>query len=110
MLAVARDPMRTSVESPVCLRVPVPDTSRTWFCGDTSSRSRTRTRGRAGGNLLTGVTSATGRYNEGRPHRLLYPTASLAEQLQAALLESRVVKTLNTMLAPVTGASAIRFS
>jgi hypothetical protein len=76
----------------------------------TDRRTLHRPIGRAGGNLLTDVANATGRGNKGRPHGLLYPTTSLAEQLRAALPESRVVKTRNTMLAPVTGASAIRFS
>jgi predicted dinucleotide-binding enzyme len=54
-----------------------------------------------GGKLLIDVANATGRDNHGRPLGLLYPDDSLAERLQNALPETRVVKTLNTMLAPV---------
>ena len=53
------------------------------------------------GKLLVDVANATGRDGEGRPSGLLYPSDSLAERLQAALPATRVVKTLNTMLAPV---------
>jgi predicted dinucleotide-binding enzyme len=53
------------------------------------------------GKLLIDVANATGRDDVGRPSGLFYPTGSLAERLQAALPDTRVVKTLNTMLAPV---------
>ncbi len=53
------------------------------------------------GKVLVDVANATGRDAQGRPSGLLYPTDSLAERLQAALQATHVVKTLNTMLAPV---------
>jgi hypothetical protein len=53
------------------------------------------------GKLLVDVANATSRDREGRPSGLLYPSDSLAERLQAALPATHVVKTLNTMLAPV---------
>lgn len=57
--------------------------------------------GALSGKLLIDVANATGRDERGAPSGLLYPTDSLAERLQAALPNTRVVKTLNTMLAPV---------
>lgn len=51
--------------------------------------------------MLVDVANATGRDEQGNPNGLLYPTGSLAERLQKELLATRVVKTLNTMLAPV---------
>jgi len=53
------------------------------------------------GKILIDVANATGRDEAGRPSGLLYPGDSLASRLQAALPGTRVVKTLNTMLAPV---------
>lgn len=53
------------------------------------------------GKVLIDVANATGRDERGAPQGLLYPTDSLAERLQAALPQTNVVKTLNTMLAPV---------
>ena len=53
------------------------------------------------GKLLVDVANATSRDGAGRPNGLLYPSDSLAERLQAVLPATCVVKTLNTMLAPV---------
>ncbi|EDY54662.1 MULTISPECIES: NAD(P)-binding domain-containing protein [Streptomyces] len=50
------------------------------------------------GKILVDVSNATVDGPDGLPADLLYPGSSLAEQLQAALRETRVVKTLNTML------------
>ena len=49
------------------------------------------------GKVLVDVSNATER-TEGGPGPLVYPGSSLAEHLQEALPETRVVKTLNTML------------
>jgi predicted dinucleotide-binding enzyme len=53
------------------------------------------------GKILIDVSNATLDGPDGLPGDLLYPGSSLAEQLQEALPETRVVKTLNTMLFPV---------
>ncbi|WP_296021666.1 NAD(P)-binding domain-containing protein [uncultured Agrobacterium sp.] len=53
------------------------------------------------GKLLVDVANATGRDERGAPSGMLYFNDSLAERLQSALPLTRVVKTLNTMLAPV---------
>lgn len=53
------------------------------------------------GKVLIDVANATVRDERGVPCGLLYPADSLAERLQAALPRTYVVKTLNTMLAPV---------
>ncbi|MFC5664916.1 NADPH-dependent F420 reductase [Kitasatospora misakiensis] len=50
------------------------------------------------GKLLVDVSNATRDAADGLPGDLCYPGSSLAEQLQAALPDTRVVKTLNTML------------
>lgn len=50
------------------------------------------------GKILVDVSNATTDGPDGLPADLLYPGSSLAEQLQEALPETRVVKTLNTML------------
>ncbi|MED7949732.1 MULTISPECIES: NAD(P)-binding domain-containing protein [unclassified Streptomyces] len=50
------------------------------------------------GKLLVDVSNATRDADDGLPGDLCYPGSSLAEQLQAALPDTRVVKTLNTML------------
>ncbi|MEU0941345.1 NAD(P)-binding domain-containing protein [Streptomyces canus] len=47
---------------------------------------------------LVDVSNATVDGPDGLPTDLLYPGSSLAEQLQEALPDTRVVKTLNTML------------
>ncbi|MFJ4200056.1 NADPH-dependent F420 reductase [Streptomyces sviceus] len=50
------------------------------------------------GAILVDVSNATVDGPDGLPGDLLYPGSSLAEQLQEALPDTRVVKTLNTML------------
>ena len=69
--------------------------------GDTSVERLGAMADALAGKLLVDVANATGRDSEGRPSGLLYPADSLAERLQAALPATRVVKALNTMLAPV---------
>ncbi|MFD7013707.1 NADPH-dependent F420 reductase [Streptomyces sp. NPDC059928] len=56
--------------------------------------------------ILIDVSNATTDASDGLPADLIYPGSSLAEQLQDALPETRVVKTLNTMLFPVMTAPA----
>ncbi|MFF7565614.1 NADPH-dependent F420 reductase [Streptomyces pseudovenezuelae] len=51
--------------------------------------------------ILVDVSNATTDGPDGLPADLIYPGSSLAEQLQEALPETSVVKTLNTMLFPV---------
>ncbi|MFG3234530.1 NADPH-dependent F420 reductase [Streptomyces antibioticus] len=51
--------------------------------------------------ILVDVSNATVDGPDGLPADLIYPGSSLAEQLQQALPETYVVKTLNTMLFPV---------
>ncbi|GAA1235551.1 hypothetical protein GCM10009665_27170 [Kitasatospora nipponensis] len=58
------------------------------------------------GKILVDVSNATTDAPDGLPADLIYPGSSLAEQLQEALPETRVVKTLNTMLFPVMTAPA----
>ncbi|MFB6805132.1 NADPH-dependent F420 reductase [Streptomyces sp. NPDC056387] len=58
------------------------------------------------GKILVDVSNATVDGPDGLPAHLIYPGSSLAEQLQEALPETRVVKTLNTMLYPVMTAPA----
>ncbi|MFD8143718.1 NADPH-dependent F420 reductase [Streptomyces sp. NPDC059708] len=58
------------------------------------------------GKILVDVSNATTDGPDGLPAGLLHPGSSLAEQLQEALPETRVVKTLNTMLYPVMTAPA----
>ncbi|MFC9595731.1 NADPH-dependent F420 reductase [Streptomyces sp. NPDC056944] len=50
------------------------------------------------GKILIDVSNATRDAADGLPGDLCYPGSSLAEKLQAALPDTRVVKTLNTML------------
>ncbi|MGW1965099.1 NADPH-dependent F420 reductase [Streptomyces sp. NPDC001935] len=50
------------------------------------------------GKILVDVSNATVDGPDGLPADLIYPGSSLAGQLQEALPETRVVKTLNTML------------
>ncbi|MFJ9575863.1 NADPH-dependent F420 reductase [Streptomyces sp. NPDC101191] len=56
------------------------------------------------GKLLIDVSNATLDADDGLPGALCYPGSSLAEQLQAALPGTHVVKTLNTMLFTVMAA------
>ncbi|MFI6847794.1 NAD(P)-binding domain-containing protein [Kitasatospora sp. NBC_00085] len=58
------------------------------------------------GKILIDVSNATTDGPDGLPADLIYPGSSLAEQLQEALPETRVIKTLNTMLFPVMTAPA----
>ncbi|MFG1791782.1 NADPH-dependent F420 reductase [Nocardia sp. NPDC049149] len=58
------------------------------------------------GKILVDVANATVDGPDGLPADLLYPGSSLAEQLQEALPETHVVKTLNTMLHSVMTAPA----
>ncbi|MGW4094061.1 NADPH-dependent F420 reductase [Nocardia sp. NPDC004750] len=58
------------------------------------------------GKILVDVSNATVDGPDGLPADLLYPGSSLAEQLQEALPETHVVKTLNTMLHSVMTAPA----
>ncbi|MBT1185373.1 NAD(P)-binding domain-containing protein [Streptomyces sp. CJ_13] len=58
------------------------------------------------GKILVDVSNATTDGPDGLPADLLHPGSSLAEQLQEALPETHVVKTLNTMLFPVMTAPA----
>jgi 8-hydroxy-5-deazaflavin:NADPH oxidoreductase len=50
------------------------------------------------GKILIDLANATTDGNDGLPAGLLYPGSSLAEQLQQTLPDTRVVKSLNTML------------
>ncbi|MFJ8944609.1 NADPH-dependent F420 reductase [Streptomyces sp. NPDC102395] len=56
--------------------------------------------------ILVDVSNATVDGPDGLPADLIHPGSSLAEQLQEALPETHVVKTLNTMLFPVMTAPA----
>ncbi|GAA3132128.1 hypothetical protein GCM10010521_17540 [Streptomyces rameus] len=58
------------------------------------------------GKILVDLSNATVDGPDGLPADLLYPGSSLAEQLQEALPDTYVVKTLNTMLFPVMTAPA----
>ncbi|MEU8433889.1 NAD(P)-binding domain-containing protein [Streptomyces sp. NPDC029216] len=58
------------------------------------------------GKILVDVSNATTDGPDGLPADLIHPGSSLAERLQEALPETRVVKTLNTMLYPVMTAPA----
>ncbi|MGY6021828.1 NADPH-dependent F420 reductase [Streptomyces spinosirectus] len=58
------------------------------------------------GKILVDVSNATVDGPDGLPADLLYPGSSLAEQLQQALPDTQVVKTLNTMLYTVMTAPA----
>jgi 8-hydroxy-5-deazaflavin:NADPH oxidoreductase len=66
--------------------------------GDTSLDRLAGLRTELAGKLLVDVSNATRDADNGLPGDLCYPGSSLAEQLQAALPDTRVVKTLNTML------------
>ncbi|MET9497659.1 NAD(P)-binding domain-containing protein [Streptomyces sp. NPDC006552] len=74
--------------------------------GDGSLERLTALRAELRGKILVDVSNATLDGPDGLPADLLYPGSSLAEQLQEALPETRVVKTLNTMLFPVMTAPA----
>lgn len=66
--------------------------------GDTSLDRLAGLRTELSGKILIDVSNATRDAEDGLPGDLCYPGSSLAEQLQAALPNTHVVKTLNTML------------
>ncbi|WP_053651748.1 NAD(P)-binding domain-containing protein [Streptomyces sp. XY431] len=66
--------------------------------GHTSLERLAGLRAELAGKILVDVSNATHDAEDGLPGALRYPGSSLAEQLQAALPDTRVVKTLNTML------------
>ncbi|GAB7188587.1 hypothetical protein ATKI12_8418 [Kitasatospora sp. Ki12] len=66
--------------------------------GDSSLDRLVGLRAELSGKLLVDVSNATRDTDDGLPGDLCYPGSSLAEKLQAALPDTRVVKTLNTML------------
>ncbi|KFZ78034.1 NADP oxidoreductase [Amycolatopsis sp. MJM2582] len=66
--------------------------------GDTTLERLTALRAELAGKILVDVSNATHDAADGLPGDLCYPGGSLAEQLQAALPGTQVVKTLNTML------------
>ncbi|QGZ66040.1 NADPH-dependent F420 reductase [Paraburkholderia acidisoli] len=65
--------------------------------GDSSLETLTALRNALRGKTLLDVANASERLPNGMPGGLLYPGSSLAERLQAALPETQVVKSLNTM-------------
>lgn len=75
--------------------------------GDTSLDRLTGLRAELAGKILVDVSNATRDAADGLPGDLCHPGSSLAEQLQAALPDTRVVKTLNTMLFMVMTAPEI---
>lgn len=66
--------------------------------GSSSLERLTGLRTELSGKILIDVSNATRDTADGLPGDLCYPGSSLAEKLQAALPDTRVVKTLNTML------------
>jgi len=66
--------------------------------GDTTLERLSDLRDELAGKILIDVSNATRDADDGLPGQLCYPGGSLAEQLQRALPDTRVVKTLNTML------------
>ncbi|MFF7590642.1 NADPH-dependent F420 reductase [Kitasatospora purpeofusca] len=66
--------------------------------GHTSLERLAGLRAELAGKILVDVSNATRDAEDGLPGDLCYPGSSLAEQLQAALPDTQVVKTLNTML------------
>ncbi|WP_067693166.1 NADPH-dependent F420 reductase [Nocardia jejuensis] len=74
--------------------------------GDGSLERLTALRDHLRGKILVDVSNATVDGPDGLPAALIYPGSSLAEQLQEALPETQVVKTLNTMLFSVMTAPA----
>ncbi|MGW9206495.1 NADPH-dependent F420 reductase [Embleya sp. NPDC055664] len=66
--------------------------------GDTALERLSDLRAELVGKILVDVSNATRDAEDGLPGELVYPDGSLAERLQAALPDTRVVKTLNTML------------
>ncbi|CAL9672053.1 NADPH-dependent F420 reductase [Streptomyces sp. enrichment culture] len=74
--------------------------------GDSSLERLAALREELRGKILVDLANATVDGPDGLPAELLYPSSSLAEQLQDALPDTHVVKTLNTMLYPVMTAPA----
>lgn len=66
--------------------------------GDSSLERLTALRSGLADKILIDVSNAARDGADGLPGDLCYPGSSLAEQLQAALPDTHVVKTLNTML------------
>ncbi|MFC9325610.1 NADPH-dependent F420 reductase [Kitasatospora sp. NPDC057015] len=66
--------------------------------GDSSLERLADLRTELSGKILVDVSNATRDAGDGLPGDLCYPGSSLAEKLQAALPDTHVVKTLNTML------------
>jgi 8-hydroxy-5-deazaflavin:NADPH oxidoreductase len=66
--------------------------------GDSAVDRLSALREQLAGKVLMDVSNATVRGADGAPGGLVYPNGSLAEQLQEALPQTEVVKTLNTML------------
>ncbi|WP_067450836.1 NADPH-dependent F420 reductase [Actinomadura macra] len=66
--------------------------------GDSSLERLSALRSALAGKILIDVSNATERGPDGMPGNLRYPNDSLAEHLQAALPDTAVVKTLNTMI------------
>ncbi|OPC80083.1 NADP oxidoreductase [Embleya scabrispora] len=66
--------------------------------GDTALERLSDLRAELAGKILVDVSNATRDADDGLPGELVYRDGSLAERLQAALPDTRVVKTLNTML------------
>ncbi|MGW5706881.1 NADPH-dependent F420 reductase [Amycolatopsis japonica] len=66
--------------------------------GDSTLERLTALRAELAGKILVDVSNATHDAADGLPGDLCYPGGSLAEQLQAVLPGTQVVKTLNTML------------
>ncbi|ATZ22309.1 NADPH-dependent F420 reductase [Streptomyces lavendulae] len=66
--------------------------------GDGSLERLTGLRAELSGKILIDVSNATRDTADGMPGDLCHPGSSLAEKLQAALPDTQVVKTLNTML------------
>nr|WP_275405930.1 MULTISPECIES: NAD(P)-binding domain-containing protein [unclassified Streptomyces] len=66
--------------------------------GDSALERLTELRTELADKILIDVSNATHDAADGLPGDLVYPGSSLAEHLQQALPDTRVVKTLNTML------------
>lgn len=66
--------------------------------GETSLELLSGLRSELTGRILIDVSNAVQRGRDGLPGTLTYPNSSLAEKLQEALPDTKVVKTLNTML------------
>jgi predicted dinucleotide-binding enzyme len=66
--------------------------------GDSSVERLRALQSALGGKILVDVANASLRRPDGMPGGLLYPDSSLGEQLQQTLPDTRVVKTLNTMM------------